>query len=423
MQRIRWSSANSRNAPRWAVPWTVAALACAPAADPGPVGDSPLASPTAGPCEAGTWESLGEDPSAAVHVDPTGDDTSGDGSAAQPVATLAAALELTRVRAESDRLILVAPGAYDANLDLAGSSLVAGADDGVQLRGCSADEGSLAGGTSEPAIRITSATGVGIEGLTVEGGYRGIQAWAGAEVAIADSVVTGSLRAGIIFDGGDTIGDVTGSRIESIDSDGTIDAFGFGLVVQGGAAVDVSDTTVLDSVGIGVFVDNAELVATNLTVDTTTRSLLGTLGRGIQVQSSSAASVSGSTVIDSVDAGIYASQSQLTLTESVVSGVIAADAETGDGVVLSQLGPDEAQFKPSIFASVLTDNTIEAADRAGVIVEDIDTTVSGNVTGDSLYHQGGGELFGTDASIRLEAGDEFEIARQPIDAEALTGAR
>ena len=67
-------------------------------------------------CGAGDWGFI-TDPDNSIHVRVGGSDEHGDGSAANPLATLGAALVLSRDRSDNKR-IAVGPGEFPTNLNI-----------------------------------------------------------------------------------------------------------------------------------------------------------------------------------------------------------------------------------------------------------------------------------------------------------------
>ena len=389
------------------------------------------------PCADGTWGALDDpstdwdsadpdpmDPETAIHVRADGDDAN-DGSLDAPVATLDRALSLSRLR-DTDKVIFVGPGTYTGvAVSLSDAPTEGGTDDGLTLAACRDEVTLEAGDDADQIVRISSATGVRLYDLTLQGGTRALWIWDGAEVSLARVHVKGSGALGVVMDGPDTVVDITHLDIsDTRDEDG-----GNGLAIGAGinkATVRWSKGTVSRSRTVGVFFDGdgryGMLELTGVSVVETSANDDGLYGRGVQIQDAVSATLTDCEVSDAVDAGVFVLQAgSTTLDGLVVSGVatgsIPGSQDTsGDGIVVTSDDGSGESYDPSLYTTSILNSTLGGFVRAGVLVEDVSATISGNAaTGGTLglVSQGTATTSGSDTVDAL--GEGVQLNRASLD--------
>ena len=353
-------------------------------------------------------------------------DDAGDGSGDAPLATLGAAVTLSR-EAGQPRRIAVGPGTFAASLNLSGQELGDPTDSGLSIEGCSPTETIVeAADSTEWVIKVTESTGVRLAGLGLEGGRRALWVWGGAEAEIESVHVTGSGRLGVIIGGTDTIATLTNVEVHDpvveTDNDGT--EYGYGISFQDSTAT-MTGGGVWGAHRVGILCHFANVIFEDVSVEDTAPDSDGYYGRGIQLQELSTATITGGSLAGNSDAGVYSLCSLyleldgLSVDATAASGVPEQAADTGDGIVISQGTNDNL---PSSYQSLLTGNTITGSARAGILIESVTAEISGNTAGadnglseggSSIYAQGDFVMSGTDSYT--EPGEALQT--NPADLE------
>ena len=296
-------------------------------------------SPPDGPVHecAEAWGDLA-DPQ-PIYVDAAAEE-GGDGSADAPFAWLDRHELITRddqlvdpvdsgleeARRSGSRSIAVAPGDYPVAMNLSNDD-VQRSDSNLEIAGCGRERTVLSGVTEEVApggrddvlqsvVRVagSSTADVVIRDLTVSGGRRGVVIRDGAgstgAIRIERVDVLDSVRLGVVIDNGGTVAELCDVAIRDVlPEDGE---FGWGLSVQAGVFFpeDAPAPVLLDGVevsgahGIGVLVDGSWIDTSGLSVADT--SPIGDqLGRGVQVQNRTWGVMRGVEVSGSADAAMY----------------------------------------------------------------------------------------------------------------------
>jgi hypothetical protein len=209
-----------------------------------------LAAPAfAGPCAGGGWGAI-SDPNNSVHVAIGGDDGN-SGTATSPLATLDEALDRSRTSGDD---IAIHPGSFESDLRLDG------ADDGLVVAGCGADESKLVppSGPEASLIDVDGTAGILLTGFLLDGGRSALKVHSGASLT-ADSVeISEALGAGLVVGGASTSvefkdGEVRKTRVDSGSAAG---------VVLSGGALDLVLTKVSSNNGHGI-----EVLAGDLLLD------------------------------------------------------------------------------------------------------------------------------------------------------------
>lgn len=159
------------------------------------------------------------------------------------------------------------------------------------------------GTTTSPGIGVT-APGVEVSGLTLTGHLFGASAGLGSDVVLRDCVLDGNMAMGMFVSMGAVVA-VSNCAIRGtlVDSTG---AFGRGINVQTGAALTLSDSTVAGNRNSGVYVSGSGTRATLKGVvirDTTPNDATDT-GRGLVVQLGASLDVSSSVLIANYETGM-----------------------------------------------------------------------------------------------------------------------
>ena len=383
--------------------------------------DDDSSEPGAPPCASGDWGAI-TDPDNSVHVRVDGSDEDGDGTAANPLATMQAALDVTRER-EDHKRIAVGPGVFETFLAIQLDPEDAdpdNTDSGLSIEGCSEDETILVPlDQAAPVVFVHQATDVRLSGFTIDGGRRALLIWDGASVDLDFVAVKNSARIGILFGGWETI--VAASHLTVEDTQLEIDdygvEYGYGIAIQE-ATVELTDSSVSGSHRVGILVDGAPASLERVLVDGTQPGTDGSLGRGIQIQNVSNAQLIDldiGSITPNSDAGLF-SQSTLWLQveNTRVYSTAAADFEVGgtpcsgeacpgDGIVVNQGGEGN---DPAVYSNYLYDNVVDGAVRAGIVVESVVADVDGNqTTGCGVTDDLTGESIFVQGDVETDAGD------------------
>ncbi len=359
----------------------------------------------AGPCENEGWGQV-LSPQDAVHVRADGDDETGDGSLEAPFATLDAALAASRI-VEPASPIAIGPGRFDATLSLSDDSGEGVSDDGLSLEGCGPSETTLAGDQANAVVLAVDIQDLRIAGLRIEDGRRALWFRAGSIVAIQDVEVQSSQRLGIVVEGSSTLVDMNEVYVrdtvpENLSSGGSM---GYGVSVDGGA-LTMRGGGVYGSTGVGILAAFASLELEDVTVSGTRAIVDGSLGRGVQLQELSLGVISGGTISENLDAGLFVSRAvDLQVdglhVEQVAAGVVPGSAQTtGDGIVLTA-GVD-GSGSPADFTAFLRNVVIDGTDRAAVLLDGVTAEVTDHthlnnglvVEGSSTFTQQGAQVSG-----------------------------
>ncbi len=378
------------------------------------------------PCSDGSWGYVDEDNDAVIHVRADGSDEDGDGTAAYPLATIEAALELTRV-ASGDKIIGVGAGTYDVNLNLSDTT----DDNDTVIQGCSTAETILEGAVSDtPVLSVSGATNVVIEGLTSRGGTRGIQVWSEASVTMNDILVEDSYSVGVVINGNGTVAvlnDVYANNSRTF-SDGSN---GYGFAFQEGADVTMTGGGAYDNTGVGILVSDVNAATFDaIIVEGTQQNGDGYYGRGIQIQDfADSINIEGECEFnENHDAGVFSLTTlAFTMDNSFVRDTVASNIPdmdklfSGDGVVITR---GEDNLNPAHYLATVSNNTIEGSARAAVVFDGVtaveeNTTLSGNLT--DMVAQGPAEVDSVDVEL-LDETSALGLNLEPMAAVDFTDA-
>ena len=373
--------------------------------------DDDTEGPPIPPCNGGWGDYVAEaDADQYIHVrtpEDGGDDT-GSGTASSPLATLDAALAMSREEGNS-KLICVGSGDFeDTSLLLLTDAGNDQTDDGLAIIGCGAsgvDETRfVAASDSSWVIKVNAAQGVELQHFATEGGRRAIWVWGGATTGMLDIVVQVSTRLGVIIGGWDTFvaaeGLVIEDTIPEIDDEGI--EYGYGLSIQD-AEVTLTDSSVSGSTKVGVLVNGGYVTISELTVDDTAADYNNYMGRGIQVQNDAMAvfdhcyvGVNG----PNRDAGVFAQgalwmQMDFSEVHGTAEGVLPGETCLnldcpGEGIVVSQGGLGE---DPANFMAFLDENVVTSAFRAGILIDSVANDLNGNTLTDNGKTEGDVSIF------------------------------
>ena len=366
-----------------------------------------------GLCAGDSW-GLIDKPEMAVHVATDGADTAA-GTYDDPVSSVTAALELTRALTE-DRYIAIAPGTYVETIIL-GSN-----DNDTVIQGCSTDEVTIEASDSQiPVVSVGVATGVTVQGISVDGGRRSVQVWSNATgILLSDIVVQNASETGVLIHGNGT--EATLTNIEVYDTEPTNGGFGYGVALQEGATVTMSGGGVWNSTAVGVLIEDVTAVdISNIEVDGTKANADGYYGRGVQFQSDCGLSTLVDTTISgSDDAGIFVMEPIVytmtgnTILTTTASAIPDSYATSGDGVVITR---GDNNRNPADFDTTLEDNTVTGSDRAGILLDGVTSAVSGNTISDvsfEIVRQNSASVSGNDDVAELSGDDVLDLNLMPL---------
>jgi hypothetical protein len=173
------------------------------------------------------------------------------------------------------------------------------------------------------------------------------------------------------------------------------------------------------STAVGLLADAALVTLTDTEIegtlaDTSTGTSL--LGRGVQVQSFSSATLSRVSLTGNADAGLFSVASlSLDLSGGVVRGTTASalpggdgSPATGDGIVAIR-GADAASWPVDSFSVSLADAGVDGNARAGVLLEDVTLASVSGLTGTNGYEVDGDKvIYQGDADVSAAADSAVE---------------
>ncbi len=321
------------------------------------------------PCSGGAWGDI--DPAVvatALHVS-AGAAAGGDGSEALPFQSIDDAVTASRADGAT-KVIVIWPGSYPSSLDLGSLH----GDDGLQLEGCSAGEVSLTGSdASLPILKISGGSGLGVRGLTLAGGHRGLWVWEGASVTVDDVHAASNAVLGVVIDGAGTQATMTNLVIS--DPSASSGFGGYGLAVRN-AVVSATNVTVSGATEEGILVDGDTAsisLSTVAVTNTAARGSDGEYGRGITIQNLASASITDGTFTGNHDAGIFGlGAALLDILRAQVDGTLpsslpASEDTSGDGIVASDR-PEGEPYATTYFSSSIQDVSVSGSSRAGVLL-------------------------------------------------------
>lgn len=217
---------------------------------PGTAGCAPLGAA----CEGDAFPSELPDDATVVHVRPGA--SGGDGSAAAPLGTLAAAL----AAAPEGAFVALAPGTYPAGLELTRPVTIVGA--------CAAGV-VLTGDASAPVLSIAADTSVELRALTLRAsGERA--AWIAGTLTLRNVQVEQAQRAALHVASG---GELDASRLRVRDTregmvDGLPGALGAAVQVEAGARAELRSASVEGSRGVALGTSGELVVEDTAVLDT-----------------------------------------------------------------------------------------------------------------------------------------------------------
>jgi hypothetical protein len=266
----------------------------------------------------------------------------------------------------------------------------------VTLVGRCAEMVTLSGTTADTGVTVAGTQGVALSHVTITGFEPGVMVSGGGGVTLTSSIVSGNAKAGVIATDQGTTVSIQSSALRSNVPDETMqfgygiavgfnaaatitsstftdngeagvfaedggtatvsrsivrrskpragnNAYGWGIGVQGGGSLDVTECDIEDVLGGGVVAvetGSSATVTRTFTAATLAGAVTGgtPVGGGVLVQLSATATVTGSTLSDSEVAGLYVSdKASATLTDSAIIGVRTGTSGLG-GIVVGPSG-------------------------------------------------------------------------------------
>jgi hypothetical protein len=322
----------------------------------------------------------------AVFVNATADSAVADGSLEHPFDSVAAGVEA----AVEGWAVLVAPGSYAENLMIGKGPLY------VVGGGASGDLDfpvTLTPPGPDAAIYVDSAEGVVLIGLSIQSPTTaGI--WVRSGSAIVDNCkVSGALE--------------TAQQ-----------QFGFGILGSEGAVVEISDSLIWESEGIGVHFSSStgELHGCEVSENQ---------GGGVRLESAEGTTVISDCAVQSnMQYGVGVFSAQALLTDNVISGT-QAGAQDGiaDGVVVAPLVWEGEGEIPPTALDLAGDNVLEGHERVGILFsgESLGSVDGASIADNDragIWLQGGA---GGDDGIRIE--NNALVGNRFVGIGATLGAR
>lgn len=382
---------------------------------------TPDTKPESGPCGDGGWGPGDVDPDVAVHVRADGDDAAA-GTVDAPLASVGAAV--SAAAEAGGGTVFVGPGTFPAGVDL---------PSGVQVAGCGMDETTLTPpdpATPASILVVDRSTGVTLSGLSLDGGRRALAVYGAAELEARELRVSSSVRSAIqVYGAGASVQlvDVEVLGVTAEETGGI--PIGYGVSVKGGDAtadgaahISMEGGEIREASGAGLLLDTSVITLVGVeVVDTRTVSWDGAdvLGRGVQIQAYSEATLEGCEVRGSADAGVFVSSAwSFTLTGSSIvdtrAGAVPGTGEpTGDGLVVRRAEAD-ASFDPSYFDSSVVDSVLDANARAGGVFENVTVTELRGNSGTNAYSVDGSSFLSQGAADLSAAEDGWATPAAPL---------
>lgn len=202
----------------------------------------------------------------------------------------------------------------------------------VDVRGHT-EAGALASLTGQ--LQLSRSVMANATASTADGGLGiGASASQNSSLTLDECVLENNLTAGVYVRDPGSTGKVTRSEVRStrLDANGE---FGQGLIVESGAKVTMEDVAVSQNHTSGVQVAGAasELTMTHVTVLGTQPLGSGSRGRGANVAFGAVMRSNGSAFVDSQQVGLFAFQSRIEATDTLVRGTRAdPDGRYGNGL-------------------------------------------------------------------------------------------
>jgi len=379
--------------------------------------------PEVWPCAGDDWVAAAES-GTAVFVLEDGSEL-GDGSWDAPLATLEQGRDALRADPSLSTL-LVGPGQWTEGLALDAQ------DDGISVIGCGVEETQLAvpWTAQTPTFHLDGASAVTIQDLMVWGGSNAVFVQEGSGVTLRGIAVEEVFTSAVYLLGTEAalLEDVaiTGTQARTTPVDPP-DYLGIGLIAHS-ADVDVVESVVEDSVGLGVFatapVDDysSSLLLNGVQVEGTVAASGDVAwGRGVHVQYLAETTLIQCGLIGNSDAGMITARiPDLTLTSTTFGETVAGDVDgnpTGDGLVITSLSLDPAEVGD--FTATLTDVQVTDNARTGGLFEGVTVEFVGDLsTASGNADEGWGEQYAADVTGNEEVvdlQDSLEIDRVPVE--------
>ncbi|MFT4977298.1 MAG: hypothetical protein ACI8S6_003203 [Myxococcota bacterium] len=342
------------------------------------------------PCADGSWAGF-SDPDAVTWIQPWGR-PGGAGTRADPVDSLGAAVAL--LRAGGPVNIGIGPGTYVAS-DV---RVFLGEGDAVNIAGCSAEEVVFWGAASSrlPLLSLGGGRSIGLRGVTVRGGGRGLVLRGEKLMTIEDVVVTAASRYGIEV----AVGAQATLRRVTVAVSGQRDAEeSHGIHIDGRATLEA--VSVSDVIGTGIYAGaGAQLQGSGVTV-ARVASEQRRSGVGLYLNQPARVDLSGLEITAAAALGIAVLDApDVSLSDCVVDAVSGYAGYPGDGIVVRRLGASGG-----VHAVSLSDCAVTGAARLGIAIEgDVAVTLTGVVADKSNgVVEGGSSIFAApEASVTTD---------------------
>lgn len=278
-------------------------------------------------CEAGTFPDAPDGVASVLHVSAVCPAEGADGSAAHPYPTISAAL----AEAAAGAAILIAPGTYAENLQIAQDIMLIGSSDPMSPEAAVA----IIQAPAEHAISVTAGEGVILRGLRV-------------------AQPSGS---GLLVRGGAVT--LEGSSIEGAapSADGSM---GSGVIAVDDGSIILQNSAVTGAAGIGVHVSGARAIILQSTIR-------GCAGPGIRIdQAMEEVRIEGSTIEANTQMGVGVFSSRAIILQNIIKDTQTDAADIGDGVLAASLVDGSGNLlEPADIE--LDGNEISGSGRVGVL--------------------------------------------------------
>ena len=196
----------------------------------------------------------------------------------------------------------------------------------------------------------------------------GLEVTDGSQITIHENnVISDSTGCGLVIDSSSGVIDNNTIKNTQALPDGN---FGYGIQISNVTDLTLTNNTVTENTTFGIIADHSTVTLDNNQVTETAASPTNGLGRGIQIQLSSVATLTGNTILNNFNAGVCFVQSEGDLQGNTISETKQAAGFSSDG------GDGLALFAQSFVNA--TNNTILNNIRCGILFDYSSGDVSQN---------------------------------------------
>jgi hypothetical protein len=279
------------------------------------------------------------------------------------------------------------------------------------------------------------ATGLLVEGTQPQAsdqtGGRGIGVQEGAALTLSGATLRNNHEIGLFAGGAGATVEATGLLVENTQPQASDQTGGRGINVQNGAALTLTGATLRNNRELGLFAsdDGTAVTATGLLVENTQPQVSDqTGGRGIEVTDGASLTVTGSTIRNNRELGLFAfgvgTRVEATglLVENTQPQV--SDQTFGRGISVQEgaaITLTGATLRSNHEVGLFANDAGTAVTATGLLIKDTQPQASDGLFGDGLLVSEGASLTGTDITLWENARCGLQIAFEGVSV-AVQGA-